>query len=208
MDFDIFLWLLFALIIIAIIVRIYQAAKRNKERNLKNKLTELKLKNEIALQEQIIQNKNNNSNYENIYPYIKKELVTKNELQYYLQLIEIAEINNLTVLTKVRLADLIETKKGLSNRDWGIYFGKIKAKHIDFILAEKSNLNPILLIEVDDRTHDRNDRQKRDTFVDTACTQAGYKIAHVRSLNELRNIIYSQLNIDTEEHQNISAGDF
>lgn len=51
MDFDIFLWLLFALIIIAIIVRIYQAAKRNKERNLKNKLTELKLKNEIALNE-------------------------------------------------------------------------------------------------------------------------------------------------------------
>jgi len=38
---------------------------------------------------------------------------------------------------------------------------------------------PYMAIELDDRSHQREDRQKRDAFVDDVLTQAGIKIAHI-----------------------------
>lgn len=112
----------------------------------------------------------------NYYPYHKKYLLTKNEYYFYRKLKPIADKYNLQILTKIRLADLIEVNQGLPPREWGKYFAKIKAKHVDFAIADDMKI--VLIVELDDRTHQRQDRIMRDLFVDDALKLSGYYIVH------------------------------
>lgn len=57
--------------------------------------------------------------------------MTKNEWSFYKSLNPIADKLNYSILAKVRVADLIDIKNGVSNSDWHIVFNKISRKHID-----------------------------------------------------------------------------
>lgn len=67
---------------------------------------------------------------------------------------------------------------------------RINLKRIDFVLVDSTSLMPYMAIELDDRSHQRQDRQKRDAFVDDVLNQAGIKIVHIRasSTYDLRTI--------------------
>lgn len=111
---------------------------------------------------------------------IRPFLTTKNEHEFYKQLLPAATAKNLTVFTKVRLADLIEPDE----RDWSrksSAFNKIKAKHVDFVLCEKQYMRPVLVIELDDRSHQRPDRKERDIFVDSILHSVGLPV--LRTIN-------------------------
>lgn len=111
-------------------------------------------------------------------PYIKKPLLSQNELRFYKKLRKIAYDYDMHILSKIRMADIIEVKSGQSREAWGRYFNKIKAKHVDFALAEPDTLEIIALIELDDSSHQQKDREKRDSFVDDAYAVAGIPIIH------------------------------
>jgi very-short-patch-repair endonuclease len=81
----------------------------------------------------------------------------------------------LQIFTKIRLADLVEPKPKEENPMWIQCFNKIKAKHIDFALADEDT-NIIVLIELDDRTHQRPDREERDVFVNAVLKNTGYTL--------------------------------
>lgn len=124
------------------------------------------------------------------YPYKRKYLLTKNEWQFYKSLKPIADKYNLQILSKIRLADIIEVIQPVDNRTWGIYFNKIKSKHIDFALANPQNLYIEFLIELDDYTHNRQKRIDRDKFVDDLCAHTGYILIHSHGdVNKIQNII-------------------
>jgi hypothetical protein len=57
-------------------------------------------------------------------------------------------------------------------------FNRVKAKSIDFVLYDK-NYRPYLCIELDDRSHLRWDRMKRDAFVDQVMKGVGLRIVHI-----------------------------
>jgi len=121
------------------------------------------------------------------YIYKKRPyLLTQNELAFYKSLLPVANANKLIVCPKVRLADLIEPIKG---KNFQAGFNKIRSKHIDFVLCDPGNLKPVLALELDDRSHDRPDRQARDQFVDNALSGAGLPILHTRSTNDLEKKI-------------------
>lgn len=115
------------------------------------------------------------SNFE--YHYRSKYFLTKNEYYFYKALKPIADAFDLTILSKVRMADLVEPTCPYNSKQYKYSFAKIKSKHVDFVLADPANLRPKLLIELDDSSHDYGDR---DEFVNAAYEEAGYKILHVR----------------------------
>ena len=89
--------------------------------------------------------------------------------------------NGLEIHAKVRVADVLEP--GVSRRQrllWGFSFNKIKAKHFDFVLCDSKTLKVELVIELNDRTHQKNDRRKRDAFLEDACEQAGVKLLFLK----------------------------
>ena len=80
------------------------------------------------------------------------------------------------------------------------YFGKIKSKHIDFILCKKDNLYPELLIELNDSSHNKEDRIKRDDFIKKIAEKVGYKMAFVDGTQNLEKTIIKALEIKSENN--------
>ncbi|MEM0895301.1 MAG: DUF2726 domain-containing protein [Verrucomicrobiota bacterium] len=82
------------------------------------------------------------------------------------------------VLCKVRLGDLLYVKRPNENRGAR---NKIDRKHVDFVVCHAKTMNPILVIELDDASHQRSSRRERDEFVDQAFAAAGIPILHVKA---------------------------
>lgn len=113
-------------------------------------------------------------------PYKKKEYIFSiNEYRFYKKLRAITDEKNLIILTKMRLADVIEVEKG--TKEYMKWFNYIKAKHIDFIICEKETVKPILLIELDDSSHKQEKRIQRDNFVDKILESVNIKILHIKN---------------------------
>lgn len=130
------------------------------------------------------------SNVETL-PYKKKLLLTKNEWSFYKSLKPIADELGYSILAKIRVADLVEvTSKDRS--EWQKYFNKINKKHIDFVLAKPENLQIILLIELDDNSHNEKQKQ-RDEFIDMLYIQTDYKLLRVRGTGELKEKIINAI---------------
>lgn len=64
------------------------------------------------------------------------------------------------------------------------YRSKIDKKTIDFVLFNKAGYTPYLAIELDDRSHLRLDRIKRDQFVESVLSKAGIRLARVENSYE------------------------
>ncbi len=77
------------------------------------------------------------------------------------------------IMCKVRLADIITCSQSDWCRGWG---GAIAQKHIDFVLCDPVTTRFILAIELDDRSHDRPERRRRDAFVDQVMAGAGVRL--------------------------------
>lgn len=126
-------------------------------------------------------------------PYVRKNLMTKNEWAFYKQLKQIADEMNLSILCKTRVADLIDIEKGLNKSEWQTAFNRINKKHIDFMLCKPENLYPVLLIELDDSSHDTEKGKQRDEFVEKVLDKAGYKLLRTRGTAELKQIITTMI---------------
>lgn len=124
-------------------------------------------------------------------PYKAAKLLTPKEYAFFKALQPIANKYNLLICPKVRLADLVEVPKNTAN--YMRWFAYIRAKHVDFTICD-INLNVKFVIEVDDSTHDKPDRQKRDDFVDRIFQTVNIKIIHLRQWGpELEQTIRSAL---------------
>ncbi|ANG64197.1 hypothetical protein A8C75_18095 [Marinobacterium aestuarii] len=104
------------------------------------------------------------------------------------------------VYGKVRVADLIEPLPGKDRRIWQKAFNRISAKHFDFVICNSSDLVPVVVIELDDSSHQKAKRQQRDEMLQQICQQVqlplirvpaqkGYKLVEVEDyLKPLRDL--------------------
>ena len=110
----------------------------------------------------------------------------------------IADKLGLIVFTKIRLADLLIIDK--NQQDFNKWFNRIKAKHIYFIFVD-NDYRIKMLVEIDDVTHNRPDRQARDDEVNEMFRQQGIEILHIKTwgqrygAEELETIITKALDI-------------
>lgn len=99
------------------------------------------------------------------------------------------------IFIKVRIADLVRVKRGYRGKNFWRYFNKIAAKHVDFVLCNKTALTPYCVIELDDRSHNQAGRRERDIFVDKVMEKAGLPLIHIpvkRSYTqkEIRDLLF------------------
>lgn len=121
------------------------------------------------------------------HAYQRRPLLSENERNSFWKIKMVADELGVLVFTKVRLFDLVEPIKGA---DYRTAMWKVQAKHVDFLVCNK-NMDAKLVIELDDSSHQRKDRQERDEFVDDVLTNTGYTIIHANYINpeQLRHII-------------------
>ncbi len=114
------------------------------------------------------------------FPYEKQAvLFTPAERAFFVILKEVVE-SQFLIFGKVRLADVIKTRSGLTPEIQRRAFYKITNKHLDFVICRVKDLSVIGVIELDDRSHDLPQRQARDSFVDGALAAARIPIAHIK----------------------------
>lgn len=110
--------------------------------------------------------------------YLRKSLFTPAE-RSFLGILESSLPAGVRVFGKVRLEDIIGVKSGLGPGKRQAARNRINRKHIDFLLVRAGDLAPVAGIELDDRSHEAEDRQERDRFVDSAFASAGLPLLHV-----------------------------
>ncbi len=127
------------------------------------------------------------------YPFKKKEfLLNIPERKFFEALLQKIPVNYV-VYPQVVLSSVIQysgdRKLFRQNQT------KINKKTLDFVIFEKEYLKPIMAIEYDGSTHDREDRKERDEFVNNALTQVGIKVVHIKHFQsmDLDSIITTEI---------------
>ena len=103
-------------------------------------------------------------------------LLTPAEMRFYVTLRQVVGARFL-IMVKVRLADLVHITA--TGKDWWRGFAPIASKHADFVLADPQTLAPLLVVELDDSTHQRADRRDRDSKVDAVLASVNLPILHI-----------------------------
>ena len=111
-----------------------------------------------------------------LLPYRQRDnFLSPAELKFFLVLKQVT-INHFHVCSKVRISDLLYVVDRWNNLG---HANRIDRKHVDFVLCHLKTMQPILVIELDDSSHERADRQARDKLVDSAFAAADLPILHV-----------------------------
>lgn len=99
------------------------------------------------------------------YPYrIRDDFLSPAEQSFYLVL-KNAVGDWALACPKVALGDLFYVKSG-DPSEFRILTNKIDRKHVDFLICDPRTIRPLLGIELDDKSHQRDDRRARDEFVE------------------------------------------
>lgn len=113
--------------------------------------------------------------YQNAYEAVN--ILTRNESENYKKLKIAADRKGYIICPKVRLADIVKPR---NDPQYMSRFGKIKSKHVDFVIYDGDMRHLKAVIELDDSSHNRPDRKERDEFVDFILNDCGIRTIHTR----------------------------
>ena len=114
------------------------------------------------------------------FPYVRRSgLFSEAEARFLRVLREAAP--DVDVFGKVRLEDVIVAKRGLSKGERASARGRIKSRHVDFVLTDPRSTRVLLVVELDDASHASERARKADAFKDGALAAAGVPILRVRA---------------------------
>lgn len=104
-------------------------------------------------------------------PY--ETILTTKELEFYNMIKPIADKYNMLIFSKVRLADIIQTRNQID-------FKKVSSKHIDFVITDMET-SPIVYIELDDVSHTYKDTIIRDEKKNKIFESAGLNLIRIKT---------------------------
>ena len=116
------------------------------------------------------------SNADQPLPYGKRdEFLSAAEISFYHVLKGLLDCRH-SLNCKIRLGDLVYVKRPHENRG---AINRINRKHVDFVICRADTMEPMLCIELDDKSHHRQDRRERDKLVDAVFEAAGLPLLHI-----------------------------
>lgn len=110
------------------------------------------------------------------YPYrVRDAFLTPAETSFYHVLHQVVD-GRVTIFTKVNLWDIFYVAQPHKHPGARPH---IAQKHVDFLLCRPDNLQPIIGIELDDSSHEKEDRRQRDAAVDAVFNAAELPLLHI-----------------------------
>ncbi len=130
------------------------------------------------------------------HDYSAKPLLTPSESRLFTSLTHMSQ-GRCLIACKPRLADFIQ------HHDWA-GFNKISQKHIDFLICHIQDGLPMLAIELDDPTHEKPDRKRRDMMVNNLFAQIHIPLVRI-DVTELTQIEKLLPRLDQAWHRRIET---
>ena len=122
------------------------------------------------------------------FPYQKAKALFSPAERSFLGVIDQVVGTEFRVFGKVRIAD-VATVKTMSNRSaWQKAFNRISSKHFDFIICRSSDLSIVCVVELNDKSHQKNSRKLRDEFVAGVCNSISVPLIPTTNIGQLTNI--------------------
>lgn len=136
-----------------------------------------------------IYNKKNNK-------YSKKNLMTDFEYTFYLKIKELEDEMDIRIIPQINLAAIIK-KDNKTKYQSELY------RNIDFAIFKKDLKEILLLIELNDSTHYKKNRKKRDKNVKDICGKANIKLItfYSKYQNE-KEYVKNRIKKELNEHNN------
>lgn len=127
------------------------------------------------------------------YPYKKKKkLFTQTELKFYTELKAVVN-QKYEVFGMVRLEDIINVEKGIERKKAYGFRGRIKSRHVDFVLCNPEDCNIVAAIELDDKTHRSKKAIEADRFKNKALKDAGLTLIRFNVSKSYKDTIENKL---------------
>ena len=142
----------------------------------------------------------------NDFPYQRAKALFSPAERSFLGVIDQVVGTEFRVFGKVRIAD-VATVKTMSNRSaWQKAFNRISSKHFDFIICRSADLSIVCIVELNDKSHQKNSRKLRDEFVAGVCNSISVPLVEINaqasySIQELKERFSEILNPPTLELQ-------
>jgi len=133
-----------------------------------------------------------------LYNYKRKYfLISRPEHEFFDILVEVMG-NKYYVFPQIHLSNILDNK--IVGQNWKGAFRHIDEKSVDYVICDKAYIKPLLAIELDDRTHEKEDRKERDAEVKRILDQVGLPFLIFEnhgSFNkeEIKKIISEKLNL-------------
>ncbi len=111
----------------------------------------------------------------------RTHLMSPLERQVY-KVLEEAYGDRYYIFCQVRVVDLIQPnmkKHHSQTREYKSLFRQLSQWHFDYVLCERDGFKIICAVELDDPSHERGDRKKRDRILNNACESAGLMLKRV-----------------------------
>lgn len=115
-------------------------------------------------------NNSKNKNQSSQIKYQSRQLMSEYE-KYFYEILSKNFAQDYIIMPQVNLASIIEKIK-----DFPTQYQNELYRNIDFGIFDKTTMKPLLLIEINDKTHNQPDRIKRDLKVKEICNQANIKL--------------------------------
>ncbi len=148
------------------------------------------------------------------FPYVKAgPLLSPAERKFYHALCQAVAPDQL-VLVKIRVADLIKVKDGVSKSGTSSQFWKafaqISQKHVDFVVVDRNSFEGRVGIELDDASHNSRKAKESDAIKNKAFEAAGVPLLRVKAggsyePNDLSVKLIAALNPPKVEKQGMLA---
>lgn len=119
--------------------------------------------------------------------FASKPLLTKNEIEFFGRLR--AALPELAIFPQVALRAIVRPGSASSSRSYGREASLIGAKHCDYLICRPDTFEIVAIVELDDRTHQKEKDAQRDRMT----AAAGYRTLRFEakskpSVAELRRI--------------------
>ena len=134
-----------------------------------------------------------------VYPYERKNLLSKTEYAFFKVLSDFCEKNDLLFCPKVRMEDFLSVT---DKQNYTKYRGYIKSRHIDFLVCDRS-LHILCGIELDDKSHDTEKAQNTDAFKNKVFEQIGLPLFRIRTTSNYQSELEKIHVAITPERKNV-----
>lgn len=121
----------------------------------------------------------------------RKYLLTKSENDFFKILRSILG-DQYYIFPQIHLPSLLNHK--VVGQNWEGALSHIDRKSVDYVICDKTYLSPLLVLEFDDPSHDRPEREERDREVERVLEEADIPILRIPySEKENRGMITQEL---------------
>ncbi|HII2213699.1 TPA: DUF2726 domain-containing protein [Escherichia coli] len=114
--------------------------------------------------------------------------MTVREREFFCELCRALAGYPLLVMAQVRLVDVVQVCPGVSEAENRRLFRQISQWHCDYVVVDQRDFTVRAIIELDDRSHLRPERQRRDALFNLVVIQAGIPLHQPRSVKQAREV--------------------